>query len=217
MALFDGIFNNDPQKAAAGAQIAGLNQGYNDASGALTTGNAKTDADYASGMAPYQTNLGVTQGGQSNYADATGVNGADGYARALQSFHTAPGYDFMLDQGSQNVLRHASQGGFGGGTQVDLQKLAIGQADQSWQQYIQNLQPFIGASTANAAGVAGVNTAKAGTDTTFAGKGADLAWQKDTGIGNANANADLSEINTNGNIINGVTNFAKSLAAFVPV
>lgn len=217
MGIFDGIFNNNPQQAAGAAQIAGLNAGYKDATGAITAGNAKTDADYASGLAPYQTNLATTQPGQTAYADATGVNGAAGYAKALDSFHTAPGYDFALKQGSDNVMRNASQGGFGGGTQIDLQKLGIGQADQQWQNYITNLQPFIGASTSNAAGVAGVSTAQAGTDAGFAGKGADLAWQKDTGIGNANANVDLSQINTNGNIVNAGTNFAKSLMAFAPV
>lgn len=217
MGVFDGIFNTGPQNDARDAQVAGLQAGGAAATSAINTGQAKTDADYAGALQPYTTNLGVTQAGQGNYADATGVNGAAGYDKALQSFHTNPGYDFQLEQGNQNVLRGKSQSGqlASGGTNIDLQKLAIGQADQSWNQYVANLLPFVGASTANAGGAAAVGTAKAGTDAGAAGKLADIGWQQNTGIGNANANAELAHVTTNANSVNAAQNFAGTLAMFI--
>lgn len=219
MGIFDGIFNTGPQNDARDAQVNGLTQGYNNASSAINTGQTNTNTDYAAALAPYTTNLGVTQAGQNNYADATGVNGAAGYAKALDSFHTNPGYDWVQQQGDQNILRNQSASGqlASGGTNIDLLKYGQGLANQNWNQYITNLQPFIGASTANAGGAAAVGTAKAGTDAGFAGKLADLGWQKETGIGNANANAELAHTTTNANAVNFGMQAAKSLAGFLPI
>lgn len=219
MGIFDGIFNTKPQQAAAGAQTAGLNNAYTDASGQINTGQATTNADYAAGLAPYTENLAVTQPGQQAYGDATGANGAAGYAKALDNFQTNPGQAYQLQVAKDAVMRGASQAGTeaSGGTLTALSDRSQGIAQQNWQQYITNLLPFVGASTANAGGVAGVSTAKAGTDSGFAGKLADMAWQKDTGIGNANASADLAQTNVNGNIINAGMNAAKSIASFIPV
>ena len=219
MGLFDGLFNNQPQQDAAGAQIAGLNAGYTDASTQINAGQAKTGADFEAALSPIATNTAVTQKGQNAYADATGVNGQAGYDNAVQNFHAGPGYQFGLDQGSQNVLRNQSQTGAlaSGGTMTALDKFGQGLADQQWQSYLSSLQPFVGASTANAGQGASVNTAKAGIDNSAAGTLANLAWAKDTGTGNANANADLSAIQTNGNIVNaglqGIK-FATGLSAY---
>lgn len=220
MGIFDGIFNNDPQKDAANAQISGLTAGFNAASGQINTGLQNSGAAYAEALAPIAANTAVTQKGQDAYADATGVNGKAGYDKAVDNFHTGPGYNFALDQGSQNVLRNQSQTGAlaSGGTMTALDTFGQGLANQQWQSYLSSLQPFIGASTANAATGAGVGIAKAGTATSQADTLANLAWSKETGIGNANANADLSQISTNGNIINAGMQglkFATSLAGFL--
>lgn len=219
MGIFDGIFNTKPQQAARDSQIAGLTAAQGSATSAINSGQARTDADYAAGLAPYTTNLAVTQPGQQNYADATGAGGAQGYARALQSFHENPGQAYQLQVAKDAVLRNHSQAGTtaSGGTLMDLSDRSQGIAQQNWQQYIANLLPFVGASTANAGGVAGVNTAKAGTDTGFANKLADIGWQTGTGIGNANASANLAQTNVNGNILNAGMKAANALAGFIPV
>ena len=217
MGIFDGIFNNSTQQEAAQQQIGGLNNAYNNASSAINTGQATTNATYAKGMEPFTKNLEVTQAGQGDYANATGVNGATGYAEAMNKFRTAPGYSFQLEQGNENVLRNQSRTGqlASGQTNLDLQKFGQGMADQSWQQYIQNLLPFVGASTANAQGTVPLTVAQASTQAQAANKLADMGWQKETGIGNANANATLAEVNANGNIVNAGLGAAKMLAGFL--
>lgn len=219
MGIFDGIFNTKPQQEAAAAQTTGLQNASTAATTAINNGQATTNADYAAGLAPYTANLTQDQAGQTAYGNATGANGASGYAAALQSFSTNPGQAYQLQVAKDAALRGASQAGTmaSGGTLMDLSDRSQGIANQNWQQYITNLQPFIGASTANAGGVAGVNTAKAGTDAGYAGKLADIGWQTNTGIGNANASADLAQTNVNGNIVNAGMNAAKALASFIPV
>lgn len=219
MSLFDGIFNNNPQQEAAASQMSGLNQASQAATSAINTGQTNTNADYAAALQPAQTNYGTANAGQTSYANATGVNGAQGYSDALNSFHTSPGYDWVLDQGNQNIMRGQSQSGqlASGGTNVDLLNYGQGLANQNWQQYITNLQPFLGQASTAAGQIAATNTAKAGTDQTAAGKLADIGWQTQTGIGNAGASADLSQINTNANALNFGMNAAKALSSYLPV
>lgn len=100
---------------------------------------------------------------------------------------------------------------------MDLSDRSQGIANQNWQQYVSNLLPFVGASTANAGGTAAVGTAKAGTDAGYAGTLANLNYSAATGIGNANANADLSKINTNANVLGAGMNFANTLSGFIPI
>lgn len=219
MGIFDGIFNNKPQQQAGQAQIAGLNQGYQQASSAVNAGQARTDTDYAAALAPWQQNYATAGAGQDAYANATGVNGAAGYAKALENFHTSPGYDWVLNQGNQNILRGQSQSGqlASGGTNLDLLTFGQGLADQNWQKYVQNLQPFLGQANTSAAGISGTNIAKAGTDADFAKTLANLGWAQGTGIGNVNANVALSQTQPNANIIGAGMQFAKGLAGFLPI
>jgi hypothetical protein len=218
MGLFDGIFNNQPAEDAAAAQTAGLQAGNKAATAAINTGQATTNTDYAGALAPINTNLQTTQGGQKLYADALGVNGQPGYDAAVQAFHASPGYQFSLDQGSQNLMRNANQTGnlASGGTDIDLQKLGIGTADQEFQKWLSNLNPFIGASTANAATGATTDISKASTDTDFAKTLANLGWSTATGIGNANANADLNQSNISGNALNVGMQGLKFAAGLLP-
>lgn len=218
MGIFDGIFNNKPQQDAANAQIAGLNAGYTDASGALNTGVANANKDYAAALAPYATNLQTDQAGQGAYADATGANGQAGYERAVKNFHAGPGYDWALNQGSQNIMRNMSATGQlgSGATLVALDKYGQGLADQQWQNYLKGLLPFVGQSTANAGGNAMVEGEKANTGTNAANTLANLVWSRDTGRGTAQANADLAQAQANGNILGFGMNLAKGIAGFLP-
>ena len=218
MGIFDGIFNTKPQEEAAQAQIAGLNSGYNLASGAINTGQQTTNTDYAAGLAPTQANLATSQGGQTLYANALGVNGQPGYDQAVQAFHASPGYQFSLDQGSENLMRKQNQTGAlaSGDTMAALQTLGIGTADQEFQKWLTNLQPFIGASTQSAGQVAATDTEKAKTDAGYAGTLANLGWSLGTGTGNAQANADLAQTNVSGNILNAGMQGLKFATAVLP-
>ena len=49
--------------------------------------------------------------GADLYADATGVNGAEGRARATDAFSAGPGYQYALDQGIDAINRRANAAG----------------------------------------------------------------------------------------------------------
>jgi hypothetical protein len=82
--------------------------------------------------------------GANAYADAVGINGADGYTRATNAFQTGPGYQFALDQAQTAAERAASAGGYtaSGNLALALQNNAIGMANQAWQSHLGNLAPY---------------------------------------------------------------------------
>ena len=82
--------------------------------------------------------------GAGRYADAMGLNGADGYARAEEAFRAGPGYQFALDQGLDAVARKGSAMGRldSGNTDLDLMRYATGYADQAWGNWMNGLSNY---------------------------------------------------------------------------
>lgn len=217
MGIFD-IFTNKNAQDAANAQKAGLTAGYGQASDLLGQGRDALNTNFTSALQPFQQNYGVASGGQNAYADATGANGAAGYANAKANFQTNPGYQFQLQQGNENVLRNASRTGqlASGGTNLDLQKQGQGLADQSYQQYVANLQPFLGASNAAATGGAAVQTGLGTNLNQSYGNQGQLAYQTQTGMGNAQANADLAKNTASANIFGALMQGGKLAGNLLP-
>ena len=209
MGLFD-LFSDDAANDAAAAQRAGLQAGYDQASGLIGKGRDALQSNYAAALAPFLQNLGVAQSGQNAYADAAGLNGAAGNTRARQNFQTSPGYEFQLQQGTENVLRNRARTGDlrSGATNVDLQNLAQGAANQQWGNYLATLQPFLGQSVANAAGAANISTGLGSQLNQSFGNQAGMAYSTQSGIGNANANAELNRYNTSANFLGALMNVA---------
>jgi hypothetical protein len=56
---------------------------------------------------------GRTAQSRGAYTDSLGMNGGEGYSRAMQNFRTGPGYNFMVDQATDAVARKASAMGMG--------------------------------------------------------------------------------------------------------
>jgi hypothetical protein len=83
--------------------------------------------------------------GFSVYGDAAGVNGAAGQERATQNFRAGPGYGFQLNQGIDAASRAAAAAGMAasGNTMQAAQRYGSGLADQEFQKYMQNLQPYL--------------------------------------------------------------------------
>lgn len=217
MGIFD-AFSGDAGRQAAADQQAALKKGYSDLSGQFDTGRADLRTNYGAALQPFQQNYAAAQGGQTAYGNATGANGQAGYDQAVQQFHTSPGYQFSLDQGSENVMRNAARTGSlaSGGTQVDLQKLAQGAADQQWQGYIQNLQPFLGAANSAAGGVAGVNTGLGNQLNASRTTQGNAAYGTQAGIGNAQAQGDMAGYNASQNLINTGLGAANAAAKIIP-
>lgn len=198
--IFD-LFDNKNAQAAADAQKAGIAAGQANAGTELNNGLNLATTSYTAGLQPFQANLATDQAGQNAYADASGANGPAGNARAVTNFQTGPGYQFQLDQGTQNALRNKASTGqlASGATDVDLQKLGQGNANQAWQQYLTNLQPFLGQSTANAGGIGSLDAGLGTLQNANKTQQASLDYGAATSAGNAQANADLANNNAAAN------------------
>lgn len=221
MGFFD-IFTTDAQDAAAESQKAGLNAGYTQASGLLGQGRDALTTNYAAALQPFNTALtqATTTGtkGYDAYADASGANGPEGLARAKQNFQATPGYSEGLNMGlDQNDRRAASRGMLGSGnTSADTIKFANDYASQKYGQYTAGLSPYTNNPaqiTGIASGMAGVNTGLGNALNQSYGQQASSAYGTQTGIGNANANADLANLTASQNIWGAAMNGAKLAAS----
>lgn len=215
MGLFDIFSNSDAQKAAQD-QIQGIQQGYSQLSDLYNQGRGALTTNYTAGLQPYLTNFNNSQAGTNTLADALGLNGSAGNARATTAFENNPGFQFQKQQGDDAInAASAANGTLNSGTQLKaLSDYNQGLAGTSWQNYIQNLMPYLGAANSAAGGIgslyAGLGT---GLNNSFQGQG-NAAYGANTSIGNANANAELANYNASGNLLNAGMNLAQGLFGF---
>ncbi|WP_439602798.1 hypothetical protein [Devosia sp.] len=115
--------------------------------------------------------------GAGLYSDAMGLNGAEGIARAQDSFRAAPGYQFALDQGLDAVARKGSAMGRldSGNTDLDLMRYATGYADQAWGNWMNGLSNYN-------------NMYSAGVDRDVAARGGGLDFESGLASGYMGAN-----------------------------
>jgi hypothetical protein len=161
----------------------------------LQTGLNTANQTYAGALAPTTANLTTDQRGQTQLADALGLNGTAGSANAVTNWqNTNPGFQSQLNIGSQNVMRNQAATGqlASGATSADLQALGQNQANQSYQQYINNLQPYTGASTQNAATAASLGASQANLQNTNLTNQANLQYGSNVAMGNNQASADIA-------------------------
>ena len=198
--LFD-IFGTGDQQAAAQAQQTGYQTGYNNLSQLLGLGNQTLTSNYANALAPQQQLYGQTQQGVSQLGNALGLGGAAGNAQALQGFQNNPGYQFQLQQGTQNVDRNQAAAGMlgSGNTDAAVSNYTTGLANQSWNQYLQNLQPYLGAAQGAAGGIGSLfSQLGQGINQNINTQG-NAAYGTATGQANAQAASDLSGLTASGN------------------
>lgn len=155
-----------------GTAVNAINAGTGNAAGALT-------GNYTAALLPFLQNYQVGAAGQGRLADALGLNGgAAGANAAASAYASNPAFQFMLNQGNQNVLRNAAATGTlaSGQTLNALQQQGEGLANQTYQQYVKNLMPFLGTAAGAASGAAGVNTGLGSSlGNLFTGQGTNLA------------------------------------------
>jgi len=205
MGIFD-IFSDQPAKDAAAAQTAGLNSGFSQASGYIDQGIGALQTNYTKALQPYLTNYSTANTGVNQLGNVLGLNGQGGSDAALNFLRNTPGYKFQLEQGDNAINAQAAATGMNasGNQALALSKFNQGLADTTYNNYVSQLQPFLGASNAAAGGIAGVNTGLGNQLAGQYGNLAQLGYTTQTGIGNANANADLARYNASGNIWNAI-------------
>lgn len=213
--LFGGLFSSGYQDAAD-AKISGLNAGYSQASDLFGQGRDALNTNYSAALQPYTQIFNSSTAGANAYGDATGANGAAGNARATSNFQANPGYQFQMDQGLQAIDRGAASKGLlrSGNLLTAEQQYGTGLANQSYQQYVSNLQPYLGQQTSAAGGIAGVNTGLGNSLNTSYGNQGNLAYNTQAGIGNAQAAADQASQNSNNSAISGIANLGAKVLGY---
>lgn len=156
MGLLD-IFTGASSKKALQQQTAAIGQGKTEGLGYLDAGQNSAEGAFNQASGAYAPYAKTGAQGNQLYSDALGINGAEGNTRAVDAFHTAPGYQFGLDQGEQSVLRHASATGDvqSGNTNIDLQKFGQGYADQNYGSWMDRLKGLSDTGLSAASGQAG--------------------------------------------------------------
>ncbi|KAA0697417.1 hypothetical protein DTW90_18475 [Neorhizobium sp. P12A] len=130
----------------------------------IDTGEGKSADAINAGIAGYQPYLDTGTNALGTYSDALGLNGADGNARATDAFHTSPGYNFAVDQGTQAALRGASAAGMlnSGNTLTALTQFGQGTADQEYNSWLDRLNGLQGQGLTAASGQQAGDTSLAG-------------------------------------------------------
>jgi hypothetical protein len=213
--LFD-IFTGQSAADAAGAQIQGITAGKTAADTSLGQGRDALTTNYTAGLQPFLQNYATANKGVGGLTDALGLTGDPSQVQAR--FAQTPGYQFQLQQGDENVLRNSARTGQvnSGATNLDLQKQGQGLANQTYQQYVQNLQPFLGAANTAASGIGNISTGLGNALNQNYGSEANLGYTAATGVGNANANADLAKGKGVANLWNAGMDVAGMVAGLPP-
>jgi hypothetical protein len=132
-----GLNKGKATKIAAN-QNTGLIRQYDDRGSNIIQGGANEAGDYLSQVSGLYDPL---KGATGLYADANGLNGAEGNTRATSAFQTGPGYEFQREQGLNALDRRASAAGRvqSGNADIDAMTYATGLADQSYGSWLDRL------------------------------------------------------------------------------
>jgi hypothetical protein len=229
MGIFDNLFSpftGSLAQDAAQAQIGGLQTGYNlavpqiqSAIQAIQSGYGTAvpalQSNYTAALQPLLTNWGTAQGGVGALKNVLGLGGAAGTQSALQALQETPGYNFQLQQGQNALAAQAAKSGMlrSGNFATALANYNQGVAGQTYQNYVNNLMPFLNLANQSAGGIGNIYTGlgtglanlATGQGSQIAGQYGNLAnlgWSLGAGTGQAQASADLAQMAAAGNIWN---------------
>lgn len=138
--------------SSTGPALNSLYGGQAQGTGALTEGQTGGLAALLSGVASAQNAFAPLTGAAGQYgaarfdasnmsADALGLNGPEGVARAQAAFQAGPGFQFALNQGLESIARNANVGGMaaGGNALREAQTYGQGLAQQEYDKWRQSL------------------------------------------------------------------------------
>lgn len=216
MGLFD-LFSDKNEEAAAKALKQGYEKGQTEAYGQIDTGVGKANEDYASALGLYAP-LSETYGkGVSMYANALGLNGAEGNAAATGAYQTGPGYQFATDSAIQALERRAgAQGRLGSGqTGLDTLGAVYGLANQDYGSWLDRLSGYNGLAGQAADSQANIYGNMAGMDANAGSAKAGYGWNAITGAAGAEADFQKGKDQTGANIIGAALGAGKTITGFM--
>lgn len=192
MSFLDIFSSSDGKEAAANAAAArnsGLNKGFDQASGYFNKGLEGATEKYGEAKNLFDTWYNSGAAAETARANALGLNGQEGRDAAVSAFQTSPGYEFALESGLDAIDRRASARGMlgSGNTNADSITFSQGVANQEWQNYLNNLGVVSGSGQTAAGQQASQLDQLANTINNTNTNIGNLAWGKETGVGNSNA------------------------------
>lgn len=203
MSLFN-LFSTKPAEEAAAARKRGLQTGFSEAQKYLTSGTEKAQGYYGQAAGLYDPY--VTQGNNAStmYSNALGLNGQPGTTAAQGAFQAGPGYQFAVDQGLEAAKR--ASGGVQSGNLLDeLVRRGQGYANQEYGGWLDRIGR-LGTQGLQATGAkAGVMQGQGGLEANLGQNLGQNAWNMNTGIGNAEAEAKMSKYAAAGNMLGAIT------------
>jgi hypothetical protein len=217
MGLFD-IFSNSDSNNAANAQIQAYQQGNAQLQSLYGQGTQALNQNYTAGLQPSLQNVGTANAGTNQLLQMLGIGGPGGAAggQDISSFlSNTPGYQFQLQQGNNAINAANAQGGKlgSGNNAIDLANYNQGLAGTTYNNYVNQLQPFLGYGTQNAGNVLqGYGNLGNAVNSNFTGQG-NAAYGAAVGQGNAQAQADYAQLAQSGQLWNMIGNLAKGGAS----
>jgi hypothetical protein len=133
---------DDAIKAGETKQIGAIDTGEGTTLKQLESGFKGARNAYRAARKSFSPYVQTGQKAFGQYADATGVNGQEGYDRSEGNFRASPGYEWQVDQATDAVARKASATGSlaSGNTMTEIQDRASHLADQEWDDYLDRLE-----------------------------------------------------------------------------
>lgn len=192
MSFFSDLFGGASN--AAGAQTAGINAGLGQASYYTNAANQTLDTATTQGLGPALANNTTAQSGIGALGNVLGLNGPSGTQSANTALQTMPGYQAALGGGEAAInAGAAASGNLNSGNQsIALQNMGQNTASQNYSNYVSQLQPYLGFGTSASSQIGGLYGAEGQTANSNLMNMANLEYGGQTGIGNANASADLA-------------------------
>jgi hypothetical protein len=186
--FFDTLFGGGAEKEAADKNRALYSQYGQLGTGYLDTGFSGSKDALATAKGEFTPLSALYSKGSNLYADALGLNGAEGGARASSAFTTQPGYQAGIDAGIDVLNRRRAAGGMLNSGNADLDALTFGQNQQNQQfnNWLTNLGGYDQKSLTTAGAMAGVDTGLANLYQTDASNRVGLQGNVTSGDASAN-------------------------------
>jgi hypothetical protein len=198
-------YSGKAAKEAGRAAVAG----QRDAADLASWGGQAARKKFEEVQALYKPMVGYGKQGVDAYMTGVGL-GPGGMEAATEAFRGTPGYQFALEQGEDSVLRNANARGMlaGGNTSVDLMRYGTGFADQTYNQYLKNLNPIMEMYGQGIGGQAGALGNMANSYSNEAAQRAGYA----ANAGNLNAQSIMGQANAQAQTINAGLDLAAKVA-----
>ena len=190
-----------------------MNAGYSQAQPLIQQAENTTTNYGNTAMQPFQQAYASNSAGAQQLSNALGFGGQAGTDSALSTLQNTPGYQFSLQQGEQATDRGAAAKGMvsSGNTIAAEDQYSQGLAQQNYNNYVSQLEPYLGAQNTSAAGISQAAQNTGNTLNTDIGNNANLAYNTQAGIGTAQSAADLGQAQGDMSFLNGVVGLGTKL------